>query len=75
MLFIMLALTYLMPRWSAGWQTHVEKTADRELMARGFGSPMAAFLRRYPQTTATIGRVQLLDQTYKQEPRLRLVGA
>ena len=75
MLFILLALTYLMPRWAAGWQTHVEKSADRELVARGLGSPMAAFLRRYPQTTATIGRVQLLDQTREQEPGLRLVGA
>lgn len=75
MLFILLALTYLMPRWAAGWQTHVDKTADREIVARGLGSPMAAFLRRYPQTTATIGREQLLYQTHKQEPRLRLVGA
>jgi hypothetical protein len=70
----MLALTYLVPRWAIGWENLVAGTGDRELVARGLGPAMAAFLRRCPQTSALIERTQLLDPPVHQKPQLRLVG-
>lgn len=72
---LILALTYLTPRWTASWEKYVVATADHELVARGLGPSMATFLQRYPQTPAVIARLQLLDPPAQQAPRLRLVGA
>jgi len=68
-----LALTYLVPRWTMGWERYVAATGDSELASRNLGPAMAAFLRRYPQTTAVIERIQLLDPPARQKPHLRLV--
>lgn len=68
-----LALTYLVPRWTTGWERYVAATGDSELASRNLGPAMAAFLRRYPQTPAVIERIQLLDPPARQKPSLRLV--
>jgi len=73
-LSVILALTYLVPRWAIGWENLVASTGDRQLLARGLGPAMAAFLRRYPQTSALIERTQLLDPPVRPKPQLRLVG-
>ena len=73
-LSVILALTYLVPRWAIGWEKLVASTGDRELVARGLGPAMAAFLRRYPQTSALVERTQVLDPPVPEEPRLRLIG-
>ena len=73
-LSVILALTYLVPRWAIGWENLVAGTGDRELVARGLGPAMAAFLRRYPQTSVSVARTQLLDPLVHEKPQLRLVG-
>ena len=73
-LSVILALTYLVPRWAIGWEKFVASTGDRELVARGLGPAMAAFLRRYPQTSALVERTQVLDPPVLEEPQLRLIG-
>ncbi|KAA1397839.1 hypothetical protein [Aeromicrobium ginsengisoli] len=73
-LSVILALTYLVPRWAIGWENLLASTGDRELIARDLGQPMAAFLRRYPQTSALVVRVRLLDPPVHEKPQLRLVG-
>lgn len=57
----LLALTYLAPRWAQSWESFIVAEADHDLVERGLGPAMATFLRRYPQTMATIARPQVLD--------------
>lgn len=73
-LSVILALTYLAPRWAIGWENLVASTGDRKLLARGLGPAMASFLRRYPQTSALIERTQLLDPPVRPKTQLRRVG-
>ena len=72
---ILLALTYLLPRWSTSWERLVAGTGDRELIPLGLAPGMISFLRRCPQTMAVIERLQLLDRPAIETPRLRLVGS
>lgn len=56
----MLALSYVLPRLSAGWAAHVDTCADRSLVALGFGQQMAAFLGRGPRSRSLARRISQL---------------
>jgi hypothetical protein len=70
-LTLILAMTYLAPRFANSWDKHLTATGDQLLVARGLGPPMAAFLRRCPQTPAIIARSQLLDPDLTPRQTLR----
>jgi hypothetical protein len=72
-LTLILAMTYLAPRWVTSWERHVVATGDRALVACGLGPSMAAFLRRHHETPTLVARAQLLDPQPSHRPILRVV--
>jgi hypothetical protein len=70
-LALILAMTYLTPRCANSRDRHLTATGDRLSVAHGLGPPMAAFLRRCPQTPAIIARSQLLDPDLTHRQTLR----
>jgi len=59
-LVVVLALTYLQPRWQRRWQAVVQEAGDREVIAAGLGRVYARMVRRCFNDAAAEARVRRL---------------
>jgi hypothetical protein len=64
---VFVALTYLVPAASRAREVELEAEADRQLVARGLGRPLAGLLRRLP-APVSIERLQGLENRPTEQP-------
>lgn len=57
---VVVAVSYLMPRWESAWATTVRDLGDEQVKQAGLGEPLSRFLRRCSSSPAMFERIHRL---------------
>ena len=58
---LVIALSYLMPRWELAWAAALSNVGDDQVKRAGMGGPLSRFLRRCSSSPATFERIHRMQ--------------